>query len=433
LVGRTEVQYKVATEADWQSASPARVDLLHAIISPVERLTLYDIRARHVTILGVPGAWSSIQDTAGDTVAWITNPSGANLLRNTLFQTGSDGLFYWTIVWAASSTSRTLTRQTIGAENVMRAAWGGADTSYIDALSVGYFGSPVDDAHVFRVRPGARYAVGVRLRAKTGNADTIGAYIRFYKADGSDSANKFASHAQFDGYLQWISTVGDTGWAYVDAPSDAAFAYYEVYVHKTSSASTAAGSADIDSPIVMCISDVQRLPPLFSPGAESTTGADVTAANTAAAIAGQGSLATTTPPTYGGNAAALAAGLVPGQAYHDSSDGNKLKTVVAAGGGFSVSLNRYSQTKTRSGAGSVTSDAYTATVAGGSGSYEYVWEQYYGPALSAISAPTSSSTTFSFSLGIGETKNAKIRLLVRDTTNNYSAVVLCGFTGVETS
>lgn len=69
LVGRTEVQYKIATEADWQAVPPARVDLAHAIISPVERLTLYDLRARHVTILGVPGAWSSIQDTAGDTIA----------------------------------------------------------------------------------------------------------------------------------------------------------------------------------------------------------------------------------------------------------------------------------------------------------------------------------------------------------------------------
>jgi hypothetical protein len=139
-------------------------------------------------------------------------------------------------------------------------------------------------------------------------------------------------------------------------------------------------------------------------------------------------------PKYAGNAAAIAAGLLVGDAFYDTTDSNKLKSVVAASGGtLSITLNLYAQTKTRSGAGTVTSDAYTATVVGGSGTYAYIWEVYYGDALSAPTMPVSgSSQTWSFSLGIGETKNAKIRLTVTDTVDNLTGIVTCGFTGTET-
>lgn len=59
-------------------------------------------------------------------------------------------------------------------------------------------------------------------------------------------------------------------------------------------------------------------------------GADITNLNTAAAITGQSPLATQTPPTYAGNAAALAAGLTVGMSYLDSTDSNRLKAVVAS-------------------------------------------------------------------------------------------------------
>jgi hypothetical protein len=479
-------------------------------------------------------------------------------------------------------------------------------------------------------------AVGCRLRATTGNGFYVYPFLRFFKADGTDSADKFPAHYSFSGVPNSADAVDETCWQYCTVPSDAAWAEVEIYVIKTSAGSTAAGSVDIDRPIVVRIPTTQTVPPDWTQGVDAVIGADVTAnsafgagvlwnfnnsaegwtlsngtatpntyhialnatasdphfdgptisiygglytkvrarvrrtagsgwdgrcyyttgghgisesykkvisdstvtnqwvilewdmttltaggtdwtsntitsirldfgvdgnddfdvdwiaigetanlpneagatqnrittgsgapsggssgdlyfrtsnstwysniagswtavsdvtaANTAAAIAGQGSLATVSPPTYAGNAAALSAGLLPGQSFLDSSDSNKLKTVVSAvGGTLSVALNRYSQTKTRSGAGSVTSDTYTATVTGGSGSYSYVWEQFYGSALSAISAPTSASTTFSFSLAVGETKNAKIRLTVMDTTNNVVVLVACGFTGVETS
>ncbi len=70
--------------------------------------------------------------------------------------------------------------------------------------------------------------------------------------------------------------------------------------------------------------------PPFAPGRNAYDAADVTASNTAAAITGQGPLATTTPPSYAGNAAAYAA-LGAGQLFTDTSDSNKVKTTVATG------------------------------------------------------------------------------------------------------
>ena len=63
-VQETQVQFKIATDAEWSAVPSMRVDLQQAIIIPTEPNTLYDIRARHVTRFGVVGDWVSIQDTA---------------------------------------------------------------------------------------------------------------------------------------------------------------------------------------------------------------------------------------------------------------------------------------------------------------------------------------------------------------------------------
>ena len=70
-VQETQVQYKVATETDFQSVPIHKVDLQTAIILPVEKATLYDIRARHISRSGVVGDFTSIQDTTGDAFAGI--------------------------------------------------------------------------------------------------------------------------------------------------------------------------------------------------------------------------------------------------------------------------------------------------------------------------------------------------------------------------
>jgi hypothetical protein len=64
-------------------------------------------------------------------------------------------------------------------------------------------------------------------------------------------------------------------------------------------------------------------------GTAWVSAADITALNTAAGVTGQGPLATVTPPSFAGNAAALAGGLLPGALFTDTSDSNKIKGVVA--------------------------------------------------------------------------------------------------------
>jgi len=65
-VAETQVQFKVSTDTDWTAVPATRIDVQTAIIVPVERLTLYDIRARHITRSGVVGDFVAIADTAGD-------------------------------------------------------------------------------------------------------------------------------------------------------------------------------------------------------------------------------------------------------------------------------------------------------------------------------------------------------------------------------
>lgn len=72
-------------------------------------------------------------------------------------------------------------------------------------------------------------------------------------------------------------------------------------------------------------------------GSGWVNGADRTIYNVASAVTGQGPGATMTWPTYAGNADALAHGLVPGNTYLDSTNGNKLTTVT--GGGTEVKVN----------------------------------------------------------------------------------------------
>lgn len=154
----------------------------------------------------------------------------------------------------------------------------------------------------------------------------------------------------------------------------------------------------------------------------------VTALGTAAAVTGQSALATLAPPNYADAAAAVAA-LGVGHLFADASEANKIKITTAAAAPMTVTLSRYSQTKTRSGAGSVTSDAYASTVTGGSGTYTYAWEKYSGDGT--INSPTGSSTTFSQTLAVGETKSGNFRLTVTDTVNSTTATVTCAFLGTE--
>jgi hypothetical protein len=143
-------------------------------------------------------------------------------------------------------------------------------------------------------------------------------------------------------------------------------------------------------------------------------GSDLTGLNVAAGFAGQGSMATVTPPTHAGNTAALTAGLMPGDFFSDSTDGNKKKAVVAAGtSAFDVTLSTALAVGYRSGTGSVDSESVTATAVGGSG-YAYQWAYLSGDSFT-ISHPTASETYFTGAItSLGQTLEGFYRLTTRD-------------------
>lgn len=90
-VAGTEIQYRVAGAADWSNVPASAVDFLYGIITPVMPGTTYDIRARHVTLVGVAGAWSQIADTAG-TSSLVQTMNGYSTTRSWNLQASKYGM-----------------------------------------------------------------------------------------------------------------------------------------------------------------------------------------------------------------------------------------------------------------------------------------------------------------------------------------------------
>lgn len=77
FVRETEVQFKKTTDLVWQSVAPSRVGFLSALFE-VQPDTLYDVRARHITIYGVLGDWEATTQTSGtNEVSYNTANVGA--------------------------------------------------------------------------------------------------------------------------------------------------------------------------------------------------------------------------------------------------------------------------------------------------------------------------------------------------------------------
>lgn len=133
-------------------------------------------------------------------------------------------------------------------------------------------------------------------------------------------------------------------------------------------------------------------------------------------------------PTHAGNAAAIAAGLVPGQTFYDSADTTKLKSVVSGSAtGFSVSISP--ATNNKSGTGALTSTSHTTTITnGGGGPYTYLWEKVTedagAPALT-INTPAGSSTTFTCTPGAGNNFTYGIRLTLADAATGEIVTATC--------
>lgn len=84
------------------------------------------------------------------------------------------------------------------------------------------------------------------------------------------------------------------------------------------------------------------------------------------------------------------------------------------GGSITVSVSPYIVSKTRSGIGTITTPAATATPSGGTGPYTYAWSLMTGDTFT-VDSPTASSTTFTAFLGDGLNKNAIYKVIVTDS------------------
>jgi hypothetical protein len=84
------------------------------------------------------------------------------------------------------------------------------------------------------------------------------------------------------------------------------------------------------------------------------------------------------------------------------------------GGGMVVSISPSFLYKTRAGAGSITSDAATASVINGTGPFTYAWTRVSGDSFT-INAASSAATTFTTTLGTGQMKEGIYRCTVTDS------------------
>ena len=175
LVATTEVQYKPSAEAEWQFVPDARSDFLKATVSPLEAGTVYDVRARHVTIVGVVGVFSAtITPTAGTTaVVRNTNAVGSQLASTVQdatinFNTRNDRI-------ASAVTNPTVAGDGTAVDHVVNTdgsvdisfewSWGGSEEDidgfyvFIRSSSSGAsynFGTTAAEEHIFQVRPDKR-------------------------------------------------------------------------------------------------------------------------------------------------------------------------------------------------------------------------------------------------------------------------------------
>ncbi len=186
---------------------------------------------------------------------------------------------------------------------------------------------------------------------------------------------------------------------------------------------TVSTAQNIDSwePILANVPSGQTALPIFSVGTDSDAGADRTGENTAAAITGQGNNATRN--TTAGTLASRPTG-ADGDSYHATDTremfykiGGSWVKVADVANTFNVSLSTSNITVTGA-PGTLTTGSVTATVTGGSGSYNYAWAVITKDVQSLNPFMTSQSATSACraALGSGQAVSGTIQLTVTDTS-----------------
>ena len=107
-VRRTELQIKLTTDTFWQSYGPFKIDVASANLFPLLPNTQYNIRARHVSVNEVAGAWVTANFTVGNNsnVSFATIDAKANTFRQTTPPTTGTLGDYWTDIDDSNATYR---------------------------------------------------------------------------------------------------------------------------------------------------------------------------------------------------------------------------------------------------------------------------------------------------------------------------------------
>ena len=99
-VRRTEVQVKLTTDTYWQSYGPYKADVIACNVFPLLSNSVYNVRARHVSVHEVAGAWVNLSGnfTVGNNtnVGFATIDAKANTFRQATPPTTGTVGDYWT-------------------------------------------------------------------------------------------------------------------------------------------------------------------------------------------------------------------------------------------------------------------------------------------------------------------------------------------------
>jgi hypothetical protein len=395
----------------------------------------------------VPGADITSANTAagiagqGDlaTTNRASLPFGANVAANSDF---ANGAAYPPLGWTGGigdTTGATFTGSivTAGARRTLKVVLAGTTTggTYFDAAYMPQSSLPLLQRWTLPVVAGDVVG-GSALIAKNAAVSVALAIVCWYEASG-------AFLSQSNGNSVSASANGDTGnpadytlsSVAATAPTNARFAI--LFVRGLASTGAVNATVWTMSPLLCRLPAGQTVVPAYSPGPTDRL-ADQTAANTASAITAQGTQATANAQrgsTYSGTP-------VEGSWWADTSTTpNKLKfytggawqvvaTLVsdAAANALSVSFSPASVNTTHT-TNTPLSQAVTATVTGGSGTYTYVWA--VGDVFSG-SAPTltnqyTATCTVNVAHSAIATIDGAISCTITDTVTGKSIVRYWGY------
>lgn len=241
-----------------------------------------------------------------------------------------------------------------------------------------------------------------------------------FQAHFLDSSGAFMSGASVTIGSQSSEVFFGTHFAdFITVPAGAVTMLLEAGHHKSGAGD---GAVTIVNPMVVGATLHQTVHPSFSPGPGSQAGADVTGDHVAAAVVGQGPVATMSFPSYAGNAAAISGGLATGAQFIDTTDSDTLKTVVNPNAALRLSRSAGLRTGSRSGAGSVDTSSVTISVAGAVGPLDVQWGGGRGAGGTAVSA-TSLTTAFRISIGVGQTLESVFTCSVIDLGTGASGTI----------